>query len=58
MNKKLTGFKQVKVRSVLWHRLKILAVKNNVSLQDLAERALTQWLKYNPTLTSSKDNGK
>lgn len=57
MNKKVSGHKVLKVRAILWHRLKILAVKNNVSLQDFTERALTQWLKYNPTLTS-KDNGK
>jgi hypothetical protein len=57
VNKKASGYKLLKVRRVHWERLKILAVKNNVSLQDLTERALTQWLKYSPTLTS-KDNGK
>jgi hypothetical protein len=59
MNEKVSGHKMLKVRATLWHRLKILAVKNNMPLQDLTERALTQWLKYSPTLTSTtKDNGK
>jgi hypothetical protein len=57
MNEKVTGHKMLKVRAILWHQLKILAVKNNMPLQDLTDRALSQWLKYSPTFTS-KDNGK
>jgi hypothetical protein len=38
--------------------MKILAVKNNVSLQDLTEHALTQWLKYSPSIAKGNDDGR
>jgi hypothetical protein len=58
MNYKVTGFKQIKVPAVVWHRLKIMSVKNHMSLQDLTERLLVQALKYGTTLTTTKDNEK
>jgi hypothetical protein len=59
MNKKIIiKYRLLKVRATLWHRMKILAVKNNVSLQDLTEHALTQWLKYSPSIAKGNDDGR
>jgi hypothetical protein len=58
MNKKVSGHKLLKVRAILWHRMKILAVKNNVPLQDLTERLLVQALKYGTLRAKTNDNGR
>jgi hypothetical protein len=57
MNKKVSGFKLLKVRRVLWERLKIMSAKSNISLQDATHRVLLQGLKYTSNLTAN-DNGK
>jgi hypothetical protein len=57
MNQKVTGFKLLKVRAILWQQLKILAAKNNTSMQELTERAIRQWLKYSPNIKTN-DNEK
>jgi hypothetical protein len=58
MNQKVSGFKQIKVPAVVWHRLKIMSVKNHMSLQDLTERLLIQALKYGTLSAKTNDNGK